>query len=300
MRNQLPVDRIKPMIRIPKVHEAVIAMMKEVDYNDDGHVYTRVSDGKFLAGVSTISSIFPKPWLSAWGAKEVAKYLGFSDYKEECLENSTKMLERIKGLEVKDYQKLIVEAKGAASRKSKDALIDGTLGHEILESIVKYRMGKGSLDKYYLLKEGEPLKRAIDMFLEWETKNVEKWVLSEARVADAETYEFAGTLDAMAILRDGRLAIIDFKFASHIGEDYYLQTAGYQLTFELKGIKVDTRIILRFPKTDTMDVYDKVTRSYSKVENTIEAREVPTPYEFDRDTFIAARQIARYINFIQK
>ena len=285
------------MIRIPQVHEAVRQMMKEVSYNDDGHVYTRESDGKFLAGVSTISAIFPKPWLAAWGAKEVAKYLGFSDYKEECLDNSTKMLERIKGMEVKEYQKLIVDAKGAASRKSKDALIDGTLGHEILESIVKYRMGKGSLDKYYLLEQG-PLKRAIDMFLEWEDQNVERWVLSEARVADAETYEFAGTLDAMAILKDGRLAIIDFKFASHIGEDYYLQTAGYQLTFELKGIKVDTRIILRFPKTDTMDVYDKKTRSYYKVENTIEAREVPTPYEFDRDTFIAARQIAKYINFI--
>ncbi len=287
------------MIRIPKVHEAVIAMMKEVSYNDDGHVYTRVSDGKFLAGVSTISAIFPKPWLSAWGAKETSKCYGFSDYKDEFKANAETILERFREMDLKEYMTFVVDSKGAAFRKSKDALIDGTLGHEILESIVKYRMGKGSLDKYYLLEEG-PLKRAIDMFLEWETKNVEKWVLSEARVADAETYEFAGTLDAMAILKDGRLAIIDFKFASHIGEDYYLQTAGYQLTFELKGIKVDTRIILRFPKTDTMDVYDKKTRSYSKVENTIEAREVPTPYEFDRDTFIAARQIAKYINFMTK
>jgi hypothetical protein len=102
-------------------------------------------------------------------------------------------------------------------------------------------------------------------------------------------------------MKDGKLAIVDFKFASHISEDYYLQTAGYQATFEPYGIRFGDRIIVRLPKTLTSEEYNKDTRTYSKVENKLEAVTVPTTYENDRDVFLAMLPVKAWINqFIKK
>ena len=46
---------------INKIHEAIIDMMKLVDFDEELHRYTRKIDGKWLAGVSiffVISSAF--------------------------------------------------------------------------------------------------------------------------------------------------------------------------------------------------------------------------------------------------
>jgi hypothetical protein len=272
-----------------RIQQAVLDMMKKVKFDEVKHVYTTLDD-TWLQGVSTVSSIIPKDWLAAWGAKEAVKFLGYSDYEGDTA-LAEEMLERIAALQAKKdagaFIALLKEAKGASARKSKDALVDGTAGHAWLESPLPP------------LPDGN-LKRPIMQFIDWAVNEVDYWIVSEARVAHPEK-GYAGTLDAIAMMKAGKLAIVDFKFASHMSEDYYLQTAGYQATFEPYDIPFDERIIVRLPKTLESEEYDKTTRTYKKVENRLEAKSVPTAYENDRDVFYAMLPVKQWINqFINK
>jgi hypothetical protein len=118
---------------------------------------------------------------------------------------------------------------------------------------------------------------------------------SEAKVCHPE-HNYAGTLDAIALMKNGNLAIIDFKFAAHISADSYLQEAGYAACFEPYDILFKERIILRLPKTLEVDVWDAHKRAYHKEPNDIEPFYIPTDYEEDRDTFFACLIIKKWIN----
>ena len=278
---------------INKIRSAALDMMSKVEFAEDGHTYKRLSDGKLLAGVSSVSSIIPKDWLSAWGAKEAVKFLGYSDYEDDT-ERAEEMLTKIMRLSVEEYQTLLKEAKGASFRKSKEALVDGKKGHEWLETYCKAKIRDTELP----ITPTDALKRPIEQFIEWEQANVSYWILSEARVAFPEK-EYAGTMDAMAMMKTDRLAVVDFKFASHISEDYYLQTAGYQHTFDPYEIPIQDRIIVRLPKTLEIDEWDKKEKKYKKVENKIEVKIVDTPYDFDRDVFLHMLPVKKWINYIK-
>ena len=270
-------------------------MMKWVKFIDDNdeHRY-ETETGEWLQGVSTVSGVLPKEWLSAWGAKEAVKDLGYSDYEGDT-EKAEKVLAEIKDMTVEQFQTRLKEAKGASRRKSKEALLNGTEGHAWLEARIKALI-RGETPPEL---PDNTLKRPLEQFLEWERENIDEWVLSEARVADIEN-KYAGTLDALAYMKDGKLAIIDFKFASHISPEYFLQTAGYQGTLEKYGIKIDQRIIIRLPKTLYLDEWDEKLKKYVKVVNEIEPVVVPTPYEDDIRVFIAALPVKQWINRMTK
>jgi len=279
---------------IKKIHDATLKMMKDVSFTKKGHKYTRTSDGTWLQGVSTVSSIIPKEWLSAWGAKEAVKFLGYSDYKGDT-KKAEEMIAKIRECKtVDEYISILKDAKGASRRKSSDAMVDGKAGHKWLEKWILAEIRKEELPK---IPEGT-LGRPIKQFLEWADKNVDYWILSEARVA-SPTEGYAGQMDALAMMKTGKLVIIDFKFASHISEDVYLQTAGYQNCFEKYGIKIDERIVIRLPKTLTIDNWNKKTYKYEKVDNNIEVRICPNPYEWDRDIFLHMLPVKKWINVME-
>lgn len=280
---------------IKKIQNAILDMMSKVKYTEDGHTYQSVKTGEWLQGVSSVSSIIPKDWLSAWGAKEAVKALGYSDYEGDT-ERAKEVMQQIVDLKTpEEFIAMLKEAKGASRKKSKTALVDGKVGHEWLESFVKARIRNTKLPE---IPKGN-LERPLKQFIEWEEKNIEKWILSEARVAYPEK-GFAGTLDGLAFMKTEKLAIIDFKFASHISEDYYLQTAGYQSTFEPYDIKIDERIIIRLPKTLMIEEWDKQNHKYKMVENNIEVKTIETNYEMDRDTFFHCLPVKKWINLIIK
>lgn len=278
------------------IRNAILDMMAKVKFIEKGgqHRY-ETTDGEWLQGISTVSSIIPKDWLSAWGAKEAVKALGYSDYEgDHAL--ALEVMDKIrKCVGPDEYIAILKEAKGASGRKSKAALIDGKKGHEWLENYVKAKIRGTPLPEMPL----DALKRPLEQFVEWETTHIASWLLSEARVA-YPTKGYAGTLDGLAILKDGKLAVIDFKFASHISEDYYLQTAGYQACFEPYGINIAERIIIRLPKTLEIEEWDKKTFKYKMIPNNIEVRRVDTLYENDRDVFFACLPVKRWINQFKK
>ncbi len=275
---------------VNKIHEAILDMMKRVIYEDKKHTYRDKKTGDWLQGVSSVSSIVPKDWLSAWGAKEAVKFLGYSDYEGDY-DRAREVITQIVNSDLKGYIALLKEAKGASGRKGKTAMLDGKKGHAWLETYVLAKIRNTLIPEL----PGGALDRPLQQFLAWEKENIDYWILSEARVAYPEK-KYAGTLDALAMMKDGKLAIIDFKFASHISEDYYLQTAGYQACFEPYGIKIDKRIIIRLPKTLEKEEWNPKTFKYSMVENNLEVELVKTSYEFDRDVFFHALPVKQWCN----
>ncbi len=277
-----------------KIQAAIKDMSTKVA-RDSEHIYRNPETGDKYQGVSTVSSIMPKDWLSAWGAKETVKFLGYSDYDDMGV--AFAMWDHIKNCKtVKEYIAILKEAKGASARKSKKALVDGTAGHAWLEDFVKARVD-GSMVP--LSPAGTPLERPIKQFLDWESINVDHWIASEALVVNPER-RYGGQLDAICMLNTGKLCVVDFKFASGISEDYYLQTSAYQACFEFYGIQFDHRIIIRLPKTLEKDEWNPKTFKYKKIPNDIEVFVVPTPYEGDRNAFYAALPLKAWINYVQK
>lgn len=273
-----------------KIRDAALDMLKKIEYTDSDHSYRRRSDNKLMAGTTSISGMLPKGWLAPWGAKEAVKFLGYED--EGVTSRLEMILGRIKAMDAVGFLKLLSEAKGAHARKNSDAKDYGHEMHEWLEKYVKARIRKEDLPA---VPEGE-MERPLKQFTEWESKNVDEWILSEAKVID-EQHEYCGTVDAVARLKDGRLVIIDFKSANFCSDEYNLQLAGYANCFENHGIRFDSRLIVRLPKTLTKQEYDKSTRKYLTVPNDIEVKEIITNYDFDKRTFLALREVFRWTNY---
>mgnify|MGYP001567761377 CR=1 FL=1 len=272
-----------------------IADMKSKIERDSKHIYRDLETGDMYQGVSTVSSIVPKDWLAAWGAKEAVKALGYSDYKGDT-QVAKEMLAKIKSFESPEQLiSLLKESKGAAFRKSKQAMIDGKAGHVWLEAFVQSKIEGTPIP---IIPEGL-LERPIKQFLEWEKENIDYWIASEAFVVFPEK-RYAGQLDAIGVLKTGELCLIDFKFASNISEDYYLQTAGYAAPFEKYGITFDKRIIIRLPKTLEKEEWNEKEWKYYKIPNNIQVFTVPTKYEVDREAFFNALPLKQWINYVTK
>lgn len=286
---------LEEALLVKKIRNAVVDMIKDVSFEEKRHLYTRTSDGQWLQGVSTISSIVPKGWLASWGAKEAVKALGYSDYDgdTELAEKTLKKIKKCKSPE--EFQLILKEAKGASRRKNKKAMVDGTEGHEWLESYVKAKIRGESTPK---IPTGN-LKRPIKQFLEWEKENIDYWILSEAMVANPKK-GYAGQLDGLAMMKTKKLALIDFKFSNHISEDYRLQCAGYQSCFEEYGIEIDKRIIIRLPKTLHKDEWDEKERKYKKIDNKIEVMILDKDYEVDKEAFLHSVHLKGWINYVTK
>lgn len=280
------------------IKERILDVIKDMSMKierDSKHIYRNPETGDMYQGVSTVSSIIPKDWLAQWGAKEAVKFLGYSDYEDYELANQ--VWQSIKDCkDVKAYIKILHEAKGASSRKSKKAMVDGTKGHAWLETYVLARINDSMPIPTI---PTDTLQRPIEQFLEWESKEVDYWIASEALVVRPDKF-YAGQLDAIYMSKKGELTLCDFKFASHISEEYYLQTGGYAATFEPYGISFDKRAIIRLPKTLEQEEWNPNTFKYTKVPNNIEFKVIPTRYEADRDAFFHALPVKGWINYVLK
>lgn len=278
-----------------QILNAILDMSKKIE-RDSKHIYRNPITGDMYQGVSTVSSIVPKDWLSSWGAKEAVKVLGYSDYAETGdIKVAQEIQDLIKSESVEQYIKRLKEAKGACARKSKKALVDGTVGHLWLKSLVEARISGQNQPP----TPTGPLERPIKQFLEWEAKEVDYWIASEVYVVNPDK-RYAGQLDAIYMSKSGKLCLCDFKFASNISEDYYLQTGGYAACFEPYGIFFDERVIIRLPKTLEQDVWNDKEYKYEKKPNNIEVKNVPTPYVGDREAFFAALIVKAWINWATK
>lgn len=226
---------------------------------NDNHTYIRESDGKQYLGCTSVLEMIPKKFsiASKYGAN-VAVDLISKEWNDSLVWTSEKRKE------------LLDRAKLEPKRKSDEALDTGTLIHNWIEQHIR---GKD-------IPKPSGYEDFINEFLEWEYLNVEEWIGCEMLVASHEL-GIAGRLDAVALLKSGLTAIVDFKTSNTIYPAYYLQTSIYWTCLKEMGFGADQRIILRIPKEKIRKVYNKKTRRYYKEEDHIESEIVMTDINED-------------------
>lgn len=274
------------------IQEVIKDMYSRVERIDEGrsHHYVRKDTSKWLAGISSITKLYPKEFLAPWAAKEAVLYLGYGDEKK-----AEEITQKIVGMNAKEYQDLLEEAKKSYNRKSTDAKLKGTDGHSFMEKWVLARIRNTELPEIPKIYT----ELFFDDFLKWEKENIKEWILSEALVSDLYL-EIAGTLDALVLLNNGKLAVIDFKFANTIDKDYFLQVVGYSIPFERYGIEISERLILRFPKEEKRKIWHEDIRKYEIIDNKFEVIKSPYDYEWEKKVFQNMRELYKYSNVENK
>jgi len=123
--------------------------------------------------------------------------------------------------------------------------------HNRLEEI-----GKGIVINREALQPLE--KRWVLEFDQWKELNVEKFLETE-RTVFHPLHLYAGTLDSLVLLKDKRVALLDYKTSKYIYDTHELQVVAYVKAYEaLYNIKIDTAFILNFSKDETKKTLLKV------------------------------------------
>lgn len=127
-----------------------------------------------------------------------------------------------------------------ATRISKTATELGTAVHALCEGI-----NRGQV--WTVLDCPSHLAPFGDAYDGWFQQHVAE-VIAVEQVVYSTRWRFAGTLDLLARLHDGRLALVDLKTSKSLDGTYRLQLAGYADALEeMAGTVVDTRLVVNLP-----------------------------------------------------
>jgi hypothetical protein len=70
----------------------------------------------------------------------------------------------------------------------------------------------------------------------------------------SEQHGYGGRLDSVAVDRDGKYVLLDWKTSNKLREEYPLQVAAYaQAFYETYGVKIERAIVVRFGKDEPGD-----------------------------------------------
>lgn len=179
----------------------------QLEYYPDTHTY-KVND-KIVYGVSSIVSIIDKPALMYWAVNQ-------------CIDNLKEIWEAGKIYDEIEINNILETAKNVHTAKKDKSITIGTFVHQWIEKYINYKLGKNECPKIPVNKE---IVNSVKAFLKWEKENKVKWLESEKKIY-SKKYEYAGTLDAEAIVNN-ELSIIDFKTSQGIYDEYLLQVSAY-------------------------------------------------------------------------
>lgn len=212
------------------------------------HIHQIFSRGEWrnLHGTSSVLSVLAKPltwWASGLAVAELGwikagdwKLLKTPELKAEDLKrriaHTLPIFEEIKKLSVEDYIKRLDKAYKAHSVKLDSSAESGKDLHAELERFVKDQMEGNAPVLWSVAAEEYDIK--IAPFIQWAYENVEKFLWSELHTF-SETLWLGGITDAGALLKDGSIAIIDFKSSKEAYPSQFLQIAGYDLQLAENG-----------------------------------------------------------------
>lgn len=120
------------------------------------------------------------------------------------------------------------EALAAPYRKSKVAMLRGTMVHDAVEH---YKH-----NKTYLQGLEEPFRTYIKAFYQWIIDNDIEVLVHEKSII-SQKYGYAGTFDLLARFRQsGRIMVVDIKTGKNIYEDVFIQLSAYRSALIEEGI----------------------------------------------------------------
>jgi hypothetical protein len=198
------------------------------EFKEKEHLH--LLDGKPLTGTSSVGSVLAKP-LTWWASGLACEVFGWVNPKyntdKKVDTKAEKGLALIKGLTLGGYKTLLNKAYRAHQDSLGKSMKKGTDLHAELERYVKNTMHNRMPTPVY--------NDRILPFIEWAEKNVKKFLWSEAHCYDEELW-VGGISDTGVELKDGKMAIIDFKSSKDAYPTHYIQCAGYAIQIEKNGL----------------------------------------------------------------
>ncbi len=193
----------------------------------ENHVHSL--DGRPLTGTSSVINVLSKP-LTYWASGLACECFGWLNPKKhdnDAVQNALREgFDMVKALDLDSYAKLLDRAYRAHATKLKEAAGTGTDLHAELERFVKSRMGKNKETVF------DP---KIQPFIDWSDANVKRFIASEAHCY-SERLWCGGIVDAIAELKDGTYAVIDFKSSKEAYVSQFIQAAGYAIQIMENGL----------------------------------------------------------------
>lgn len=222
-------------------------------FDKENHVHT--FNGKPLTGASTISGILPKV-LTWWASGKAVELFGWRDPKKfskiECLEAAIEGHLDIVAMIPSQYLEHLDKAYRNHSTSLGKSATKGTDLHTELEGYVKdsLRDYKGVPPRMM----GTPtvyFPNKVRLFAEWSFANVEKFLWAEGHCYHEDLW-LGGIVDCGAILKDGSLAVIDFKSSPAAYFNHFAQVGGYDLQLTKNGVvDAEGNKIMDLPKPIT-------------------------------------------------
>lgn len=232
----------------------------ELRYDPKDHVYLLVTDEGELEkqeGVTSVVHIIDKSGaLVPWGCKMMAqKLIATAPYVGDMV-----------GFSRIEFEKFVLDAKGAHKEKLEDAGAVGHIAHNWIEQYIKYTLAG---DKEGRLRHRQSLgiledraQKACLAGLDWMSKHNVRWRDTERKIY-SRSKKFAGTMDGLCICDScddikccpnefkDRLTIADWKTSNYLYMEYLFQTAAYQFAYqEEMNEVVEDRWIIRLGKED--------------------------------------------------
>ncbi len=198
--------------------------MNKYKYIDEKKEHLHTLGGKPLIGCSTAVGIISKP-LTYWASGMAVTTLGWTATKADPdmrLEVATVALDAIKGLDGEGWLKRLDLAYKAHATKLKDSAATGTDMHAELEHYVKTCISDFEGVPYPWIHEDARMRE----FSKWAVENVKQFLHSEAHCFSERLWT-GGIFDALAILKDGKTALFDFKSSKDAYYSQYVQAGGY-------------------------------------------------------------------------
>lgn len=217
-----------------KADEAMEAMLpiNNYLYIDEKGEHLHTLRGKPLIGTSSVvKTAYPFSNLY-WASGMACSIFGWLNPKYNSSESvktkANEVLEQIKGLDVETYLSLLDKAYKAHAEKRDLAAEAGTDLHSLLEDYVKECISTN---------EGKPLlglNAQIQGFTDWAIGNVEKFLASEVHTYSEKKW-LGGIVDCVAKLKDGKIAIFDFKSSKEAYDGHFFQISLYDIQLREKG-----------------------------------------------------------------
>ena len=168
-------------------------------------------------------------------------------------------------MDFSEFEKLVLEAKGAHKEKLEEAGNVGHIAHAWIEDLIKAKIaGDRAAEVNQLCKfpDDERARNCCIAACEWMARHNVRWISTERKIYSRK-YKYAGTMDGLCIvdscsdphccgtLFSNRLTVADWKSSNYLYSEYLFQTAAYQQAFmEETGEQVQDRWVIRLGKED--------------------------------------------------
>jgi hypothetical protein len=236
----------------------------ELRYEPKEHIYYLLLDGEFIPqdGVTTVVHIIDKSdALIPWGCKMMAVKL-YATAPYMILPTGEKVVPQMTW---DDFEKLVVQAKGAHKEKLEEAAEVGHVAHGWIEQYIKAVLASNEPRKLELLAkfpEDERASNCCTATLRWMSAHNVRWISTERKIY-SRTFQYAGTMDGLALVDScddplcckhefkDRLSVIDWKTSNYLYLEYLYQTAAYEFAYEEEhGVDIKDRWVIRLGKDD--------------------------------------------------